>query len=167
MVELIAMLTTRFFSLALISAAVCCVLSPIPVSAQATFELPRSRRITLAKPVDCRAIASTFLSEKDGRLEAETKRGTDHLIIIRTGRALEVTTHHEEKSVPEETDVYAITAETVDFVSAVQGTKPLPVVHGLVFNKRLGMAVWSESDSTFFMVSDYPFGSTVFLSCKN
>lgn len=63
--------------------------------------------------------------------------------------------------------MYTITAETVDFISAVQGIKMLAVVHGLVINKRLSSAVWTESDSTFAAVSDYPMSSIVFLHCVN
>ena len=67
----------------------------------------------------------------------------------------------------EESDFYTVTRETVDFVSAVQSVKELPVVHGLVINKRLGTAVWTESDSTFMFVSDYPVSTDVYLNCIN
>jgi hypothetical protein len=117
--------------------------------------------------LDCRSIATSFISEKDNQLETKVNVGTDHLGIDRKGRTLRVTALHEGLGVPEETDVYSITAETVDFLSAVQGVKALPVVHGLVINKRLGVAIWNESDATFVLVSDYPVSTDVYLACKN
>ena len=121
----------------------------------------------MARLVDCHAIASTLISEHGGNVETETTAGTDHLTIVRVGNTLQVTAHHDSAQVADDADVYRITSETVDFISAVQGLKPLPVVHGLVMNKRLGSAVWTESDSTFVLVSDYPSSSSVFLHCTN
>jgi hypothetical protein len=134
-----------------------------------TFALPKPQPVLLSKPMDCRALATTFVSEKAGHLEAETSVGTDHLTIVRVAQMLKITSHHTKvgKDDQEDVDFYSIRSETVDFVSAVQATRQLPVVHGLVINKRLGSAVWSESDSTFVLVSDYPMSTTVFLNCTN
>jgi hypothetical protein len=132
-----------------------------------TYPLPKPQKVSLTRPLDCRAAATSFISEKGGQLTAESSVGTDHLTIVRSGSKLNVTAHHEGSTLADDVDVYTITAETVDFLSAVQAVKMIPVVHGFVINKRLGSAVWSESDATFVLVSDYPVSSSVFLHCSN
>ena len=132
-----------------------------------TFPLPAQHRVKLTKSLDCRAIAGTSIGEKNGHLEAEASPGRDHFTVIRTGRFLRVTAHHDVTQTGEETDLYLITGDTKDFISAVQGVKVFPVVHGLVINKRLGSAVWSESDAALILASDYPFSASVFLNCTN
>lgn len=135
--------------------------------AVAFYPLPAPKKVSLSKPIDCRAIATTTMSENKGQLEVETGPGKDHLTIVRTGHTLRVTAHHDSTQYPDDEDTYTITSETVDFVSAVEGIKMLPVVHGFVMNKRLGTAVWSESDSTFALVNDNPFTNSVFMRCSN
>jgi hypothetical protein len=141
--------------------------SAIAAGAPQTFPLPAPHKINVTRPLDCRAIAGTSIGERNGQLEAEASKGTDHFEVIRTGRFLRVTALHDATQIGQETDLYMITAETADFLSAVQGVKVLPVIHGLVINKRLGSAVWSESDSALILASDYPFAASVFLNCTN
>jgi hypothetical protein len=140
---------------------------PQATTSKSTYSLPQPQKVSLARPVDCRPVATSFMSEKGGQLTLESSVGTDHLTIVRSGSKLKVTAHHENSSIADDVDVYTITAETVDFLSAVQAVKMIPVVHGFVINKRLGSAVWSESDATFVLVSDYPVSSSVFLRCSN
>lgn len=132
-----------------------------------TFALPTQHRVKLTKPLDCRAIAGTSIGEKNGHLEAEASPGKDHFTVVRAGHFLRVTAHHDVTQTGEETDLYAITGDTQDFIYAVQGVKLLPVIHGFVINKRLGSAVWSESDSALILASDYPLTASVFLNCTN
>jgi hypothetical protein len=109
---------------------------------------------------------ATFISERNGKVEAETSAGADHLTVVRSGKFLRVT-YRDGTQIGGPTDVYTITAETVDFVSAVQGMRTLPAVHSLVINKRMGSAVWTESDSAPVLGSKYPTASSVFLHCVN
>ncbi len=132
-----------------------------------TFLLPPSHKLSVAKLMDCTAVATEFMSEKNGHIETETSVGNDRLSIFRAGNKLHVVAHHEATRLKDDEDIYTITAETADFLSANQAVKMIPVVHGLVINKRLGSAIWTESDSTFVLVSDYPMSSSVFLNCKN
>jgi hypothetical protein len=140
---------------------------PAETKETTVFGLPPANRITIYKPLECRAIATSFTSETTQHLETEVSTGTDHLTITRKNGRLYVTAHHDRSEISDDSEVYAITSETADFVSAVQGIKMLPVVHGLVINKRLGVAVWTEADSSFVLVSDYPVSTTVFLACRN
>jgi hypothetical protein len=130
------------------------------------FRLPPANRITIYKALECRAIATSFTSETTQHLETEVSTGTDHLSINRKNGKLYVTVHHDKSGDSDDSETYTITSETADFVSAVQGIKMLPVVHGLVVNKRLGVAVWTEADSSF-VLSNYPVSTTVFLACRN
>ena len=135
--------------------------------ANQAYPLPPAQKISFSKPVDCRAVATEFMSEKQGAIVTETSVGTDHLSIRRLGRRLHVVAHHEATHLKDDYEIYNISSETADFLSANQAAKMIPVVHGIVINKRLGSAVWTESDSTFILVSDYPMSSSVFLNCKN
>jgi hypothetical protein len=92
-----------------------------------TFALPQAHRISIEYRLDCRAIATSFTSERDGHLETEVSIGTDHLTIVRIGKTLKVTAAHEKSGLPDDSDFYTVTRETVDFVSAVQAVKELPV----------------------------------------
>jgi hypothetical protein len=132
-----------------------------------TFPLPPANHVTVDKSLECRSIATSFTSESAKHLETEVSAGTDHLTITRKSGRLSITVHHNKSGDSDDLETYTITSETADFLSAVQGIKMLPVVHGLVINKRLGVAVWTESDSSFVMVSDYPVSTTVFLACRN
>ncbi len=137
-------------------------------SSSPTFLLPRPHRINLARPLDCHAIASTYIADhRDGRLQVVTSTGTDHLTITQVGPTLRVVAHHQSSEIPEDTDTYRITAETSAYASAVQGIRMLPVVHGLVINKETGTAIWSESDAAEVLVSDQPFATDVYMDCRN
>jgi len=136
-------------------------------SSAAEFQVPPGKRITTVSPLDCKAISSTLVSEKDGKFQTQTNKGTDHLTIKRSGKTLLITAHHDNSGLSPDTDIYQITAESRDYLSAVQHTKLLPVVHGLVINKRLGTAIWTESDPEFIFVSEQPSSDIIVLDCNN
>jgi len=107
------------------------------------------------------------LARRTGIWRRKPAQGKTYFTVVRAGHFLRVTAHHDVTQTGEETDLYTITGDSQDFISAVQGVKLLPVIHGLVINKRLGSAVWNESDSALILASDYPFTASVFLNCTN
>jgi hypothetical protein len=132
------------------------------------YPAPVPRRIEATGNMDCLGILSSMVSEKNGEFVTDVHKSTDHLTIRRVKNNLEVTAHHTPPaSITEESDSYQITADTRDYLSAVQRPKLLPVLHGLVINKRLGTAIWTESDSEFVFVSEQPGSDTVVLACSD
>jgi hypothetical protein len=133
----------------------------------AEFPAPQPKRINVTGHLDCVGIVSTVVMEKGGKFIAEVDKSTDHLAIKRVGKSLEVTALHTPPDKKPQTDVYQITADTRDYLSAVQHPGMLPTVHGIVINKRLGTAIWTESDAEFVLVSEQPNSDTVVLACSD
>ena len=71
----------------------------VPVPGTTTFALLPAHRISIDGRLDCRAIATSFTSEKDNHLETVVSGGTDHLTIVRNGKALKVTANHEKSGI--------------------------------------------------------------------
>ena len=56
---------------------------------ESTTTLPKAHRISITKPLDCRSVTTSFVSEKDSQLETKVSVGTGHLGIDRRGERSE------------------------------------------------------------------------------
>lgn len=142
-----------------------------PTSATQSFKLPHSKAVDSNKPITCSAIASASLTvnaEQRSNVNGSVQAARQKLSLHAEDDTLYLLVSPAEKNGIAIADHYRITNNGPGWLAAtVLHSDEMPRGYSIALNKQNGFAVWAHIEPKHFPDSEFPYGETVYLTCRN